>query len=37
MHIHLEKPSFVHADGEYCGKYTDITVSCVKNKLRFIC
>lgn len=37
MNIHFETPSFVHADGELCGKYTDIKITCIRNKLRFIC
>ena len=35
--IHFDAPCFVHADGELCGEYSDITLSCIPEKLKFIC
>ncbi len=37
IRIHLERPAFVHVDGEICGEYQDVVLHCVSNKLRFIC
>ena len=33
---HFEKPVVMHVDGESMGKQTDVTVRCVKGKLRFL-
>lgn len=36
LKIHLENAFPLHTDGEYCGRYTDIEIRCVKQKLRFV-
>lgn len=34
--IHADKPMVVHTDGEYCGTFTDVEYTCLKNILHII-
>lgn len=34
--VHTSQPMVVHTDGEYCGTFTDVEFSCLKNKLTII-
>ncbi len=36
VEIHVDSPLPVHVDGELCQRQTDITLSCVKKKIRMI-
>lgn len=34
--VHSDRPVVLHADGEYCGDVTDVTITCLAGKLRVL-
>lgn len=35
--IRLDRPSPIHVDGEFCGEHSEVFLSCVAGKIKFIC
>lgn len=34
--LHIANPMVLHADGEYCGEVTDVTFTCLPQKMKYL-